>query len=90
MASSNAKVSPFTQAVIGAVRKLYVGELISNQMDAINHLHRYPESLADKSFDNTGRKFEISTSRFQFLTGYSPLRSTISSWPATELSPPDN
>jgi len=40
MANNGARVSPFTQEVIGAVRKLY------------------PESLADKSFDNTGLLLE--------------------------------
>lgn len=54
MSSSTAQSAPFAQAVVSAMRKLYVNSTFYNPTDPF---FRYPESLADKSFDNTGRMF---------------------------------
>jgi hypothetical protein len=55
--------SPFSQAVVRAMRKLYVFFLFilyyaymlhSAYISLAHQSYRYPESLADKTFDNTG------------------------------------
>ena len=71
--TTSSAASPFTQAVVSSMRKLY------------------PESLADKSFDNTGRK-RVSTYGpliSMLIICFSPPRSTLRSpSPTDEFSPP--
>ena len=55
--SSSFSSAPFAKAVVNAMRKLYA--LIHSRGSARSPANdtRYPESLADKSFDNTGRQY---------------------------------
>lgn len=54
------KASPFTRAVISSMRRLYESDAsLSRAGDRLMDCptYRYPEALADQSFDNTGCKF---------------------------------
>lgn len=51
--SSTTSSAPFSKAVVGAMRKLFVVPLIFYYQ--IADVNSYPEALADKSWDNTGR-----------------------------------
>ena len=50
------KASPFTRAVVNSMRKLCVSkkDLFARLKLTLFFYFRYPEALADKSFDNTG------------------------------------
>ena len=65
------KASPFTRAVVRAMRRLYVLSAtlflfslfgvclggVNKADDVVLLTFRYPEELADSSFDNTGCEF---------------------------------
>lgn len=63
------KASPFTRAVVRAMRRLYVLSKFCflffffwclggvNADDVVLFTFRYPEELADSSFDNTGCEY---------------------------------
>lgn len=52
--SSAVTSAPFSRAVVSAMRKLYV---LLTRVKFMLILGSYPEALADKSWDNTGREF---------------------------------
>ncbi|KAK5114513.1 hypothetical protein LTR62_002448 [Meristemomyces frigidus] len=56
--SSPITAAPYTRAVVSAMRKLYVLLAIREKWSLADSTSRYPESLADKSFDNTGLLLE--------------------------------
>lgn len=83
--------SPFTRAVVNSMRKMYV--VPSGSLCLVtDRCRRYPEALADKSFDNTGCKLVAgNTMPCLALTTLSTPRSTFQPQPTTEeFRPIDN
>ena len=50
------RASPFTRAVVSSMRKMYTVKVYGASQQLIKVPRRYPEALADKSWDNTGCK----------------------------------
>jgi len=88
MANNGARVSPFSSVVVDAVKKLQVDKPLDGTF--INSPERYPESLADKSFDNTGLLLEAPyrPGKLQLLSLFESLLLTLRfRRPASKLRP---
>ena len=83
------KASPFTRAVISSMRKLYVQARPLQRERYADALFtcRYPEALADQSFDNTGctshnrLSFNVELIRWKVLleAPFDPIRRQMNS-----------
>ena len=77
MSASVTAAAPFSRAVVRAMRKLCVGTFENRKIWENLRDSRYPEALADKSWDNTGCRYFINQLFEAIFTNSSTPRSSL-------------